>query len=238
MRSFFKDLPNVSGILLAAVGFALMFMPEAMKLLEGRKTIRWILAGACVVLGIVGFISAHIQRKDNDREQQELKRQIAAVLSASLLQATADDMHGLRNDIVSGFERVERAIGSLGAQFPPRAEIHAEPPAAVVQHIQMSERRVPSTRADAPYGLQVILQTDVQQQPTAFIIECDGEITAGEFFMAGQAVMMGVAYGVQPDKKRFYLRVSFPPFTPQSPIVVTLLSKSAVRVTRVERASQ
>jgi hypothetical protein len=86
--------------------------------------------------------------------------------------------------------------------------------------------------------LQVILQTDVQQQPTAFIIECDGEITAGEFFMAGQAVMMGVAYGVQPDKKRFYLRVSFPPFTPQSPIVVTLLSKSAVRVTRVERASQ
>jgi hypothetical protein len=56
--------------------------------------------------------------------------------------------------------------------------------------------------------------------------------------MAGQAAMMGVAWGVQPDRKKFYLSVQNPPFTPQSPIVVTLLSKTAIRVIKVDKAPQ
>ena len=69
------------------------------------------------------------------------------------------------------------------------------------------------------------------------MIECDGDIEDGTFFIAGQSVIMGMAYGVQPDKKHFYFRFQYPAFTPESPIVVTLESKSDIRVVSVNKAN-
>jgi hypothetical protein len=68
------------------------------------------------------------------------------------------------------------------------------------------------------------------------MIACNGDISDGSFFVAGQAVLMTVASGVQTDRRQFYLSFRYPAFTPDSPIVVTLLSKNDVAVTKVSAA--
>lgn len=75
-HSLFNDLPDISGIFLAAFGAALMFFPEAIKKLEGKRFWRGLLFVVCIALGIVGVISGHLQRADSDKQQAELRNRI------------------------------------------------------------------------------------------------------------------------------------------------------------------
>ena len=159
----------------------------------------------------------------------------------------------LRDDAAAGFEKLTSAINGLrssgtkkGSSAPVEKPVISEPPKpeqqitlgpAIVQHLQVSQRRAVSNKSDVPYAIQVILQTDVPTQPTAFLIECNADIEEGKFFVTNQPVMMGVGFGVQADKKKFYFRFNFPSFTPESPIVVTLTSKSDIRVVAVNKAN-
>ena len=123
---------------------------------------------------------------------------------------------------------------ATAAQTPPNVVRSLGP--SVVQHAHWAQRRTTSKRDDAPFAIQLVIQSDAPSQPTAFMIETSGEMVDGEFFIAGESVMMGVGYGVQPDKKHFYLRFEYPAFKPESPIVVTIYSKSDIAITSVSPA--
>ena len=107
-------------------------------------------------------------------------------------------------------------------------------PTQPVTHIRFVERQVSSTTDLAPYALQVIIQTDVPIQNAGFKIQCDGIIHSGRFFVAGQGVMMNVHQQIIAGTT-FAFRFGFPTFTPDSPIVVTLMAKSKIRVKQIEQ---
>ncbi len=71
-NSFFNDLPDVSGILLAAIGAAVVFAPEPIKALESKPKIRWTVAIVLLALGMAGMISSHIQRRDFEAKVAQL----------------------------------------------------------------------------------------------------------------------------------------------------------------------
>ncbi|MGC2695688.1 MAG: DUF308 domain-containing protein [Candidatus Angelobacter sp.] len=83
---FWKDLPNISGILLTLIGTAMIFMAETSKWLEARRGTRMTIAIVFVVLGLVGIIAGRIDRKRSEREQtlaQERQRQLAEDIKSS-----------------------------------------------------------------------------------------------------------------------------------------------------------
>jgi hypothetical protein len=106
-------------------------------------------------------------------------------------------------------------------------------PTVHVAHFQLSQRRVVSSSEENPFALQVIIQTDETINNTKLAITCNNPISHGDFFVTGQGVMMNVMTGLSGDKKSFEFGFSFPSFTPDSPIVVTLLSKTEINCTKL-----
>jgi hypothetical protein len=106
---------------------------------------------------------------------------------------------------------------------------------AVVERLRFTQRRAPSNKPETPYGLQVIIQTDTASQPTGLRVECDGGISEGRFFVAGQPAMIAVGQRLSEDRKAFLLSFRYPTFAPDAPVVVTLLSKGDIHVTKVEQ---
>ncbi len=245
LRSYISDFAS---LVLVLAGLLYAMMPARVAEAERNKKHR-IWGAVFVVIGIAGFGFGLSDKAEN-------KRQMETMLAAARTQATEADMKSLRDelgnlrrDTNSGFDSIVAAFNSakslstkpLIKRTPVMVPLPQENQVAlgpgIVQHVQVSQQRTVSNRDDAKFALQVTIQTDVPTQPTAFMIECNGDIEDGHFFLAGQAVMMGVGYGVQPDKKSFYLRFAFPAFTPESPIVVTLLSKTDIRVLKVSKAN-
>jgi hypothetical protein len=238
----FANFADLASLVLVLAGLLYAMMPTKAVKAEERKWHRPI-GALFVLIGIAGFGFGL-------RDKAESRRQVETLLNASRGQATASDMRLLREDIGSlrresqaGFDSVVEAIkglgkihGTVGATKKPSQELPVHPEPTVVEHIQVAQ--IPANSAlppNAKYGLQVTISTDVMSQPTALMVECDGDIEDGDFFVAGQLLMMGMGYGVQQDKRRFALKFSFPPFTPQSPIVLTLFSKTEIRVIAVRR---
>lgn len=127
------------------------------------------------------------------------------------------------------------AIKELGGHKAPTKPITKPPekPPAILEHIRYSERRVPSTQPAAPYGLQVIIQTDVTVQHPEIEVDFDGPISNGNFFLAGHAVMMDVSTTISADRKSFTVSFGFPDWTPDAPVVITVTSAQAVSVVAV-----
>ena len=87
MWDFWRDLPNVSGILLTLIGTAMIFMTETSKWLEAKKGMRMTIAIVFVVLGIAGIIAGRIDRKRTEKEQglaEERQRERETVLNRKL----------------------------------------------------------------------------------------------------------------------------------------------------------
>lgn len=162
-----------------------------------------------LVLVVTQGVLAHRGNAASSRDRaalveqiKELRGQISTFLGVIRLQATLDDIRGIQSEIRSGFVRVESAMKGAGARsiaMGPKAEPKAEPPAQpmpapspprelpsppVVEHVRFTQRRAPSNKAEAPYGLQIIIQTDTVIQPAGFRIECDGEIFDWPVFLS------------------------------------------------------
>jgi hypothetical protein len=99
--------------------------------------------------------------------------------------------------------------------------------------VRIIQRRAASDDPDAPFGLQVVIQTDVMMQPVAFRVECDHEIKDGKAFIVGEGAYTMFATALSEDKKAFLFSFHSPPLTPDASLVVSLQSKYDVRVTKV-----
>lgn len=237
--------------LVATLVFA--FLPERKESPMMHK--RWrigFIVGAVAYTAIAWWqikVSASSADRDRRNAIRETSDRVAKDVNDKNAQ-TIDDLKGKINTLQGQLADAQKEIKRIGSsnivtgKNPVKVEVTngskmAEaPPPAVVQHVHISQRQVPSTRDDAPYGLEVTLQTDVMQQPSAFVIECDADITDGNFYVTGNMVITNERSGVLDNKKQFYFSFGTPPFTPQAPIVVTLVAKTPIKATRVMRAAQ
>jgi hypothetical protein len=226
---------SMSQLILGLVAILLSTLPS--KVAELEKNAKYKI-GVPLLIGIIA-ITGYVALESADTN---LKSQIRSLSAGILGEATKDDIKTLTTHIDDGFYKVVDAINKLGItnhhvpSEKPTQEKPSQPqlPPAVVEHLRFAERRVPSTQSAYPYALEVVIQTDVAVENAALEIDFDGEIEKGDFFLAGQGVMMLVRSGITQDRKGFILGFGFPTWTPEHPIVATILSKQPVRVVGIK----
>lgn len=205
---------------------------------------------AFIVYGIIGFIlvvgqGLLLYREDSKHSHDtkdltsiisNLRDQVFALNNALKLQVSIDDIHHLESVITTGIDHLESVVRE-GRPSKPVQQAVAQPSLlpAVVEHIRIVQRRAASDDPNAPYGLQVVMQTDVTMQPVAFKVECDHEITQAKAFIVAEGAYMSVGTSYSSDRKSFMFSWKYPPFTPSSSLIVTLLSKEDIHVTKVEK---
>lgn len=244
--SIFYALPDIAGILLAAVAFAFLFFPEVLKSLEKYKKIRFIIFCLIIIVGIGAVISSQIQRnkdtvarkedqqtiKDLNKSIDTLKSQIQTFVNAIKTFVTVEDIKQINSQMQtgmqSGFDRVVAAI--KGKPVMPSAPIPTPAPVPTIENTRLIQRPTTSDRTEFPYALQVIIQSNVTLQSVALGLECDGIIGDFTWFIAGQMAYMSVMKGISGNVAE--LRFSYPPLTPESALVITVYSKSQIRVVK------
>jgi hypothetical protein len=238
-----SSLSDVSNLLLLAFGLYLAMRPGRAAQIEGSRNLRRFLGGVLIVVGTVGLVSGYYDKK----KTRDVLNQLVA---ASATQATKEDVQSLKNEVgllrgdtKAGFANVVDAINRLGDRLvgksfapTPKPEIKEPQPSfipPIIEHIRFTQKRVPVPSGGPQFGTQVIVQTDVASQPTTIRLEANGNIEKANFFIVGQPVMMNVRTVI--DHNVFTLSFGYPAFTPESPVVITLLSNSDITITKVER---
>ncbi len=92
-ESLNNALPDISGVLLAAVGVALAFLPD--KVMKLPPFARWIIGVVLVLLGGFGLRSSFIQRQQDSTEKAQLKDSIRT------LQAKVDSYGPMLKEIIN-----------------------------------------------------------------------------------------------------------------------------------------
>jgi len=98
--------------------------------------------------------------------------------------------------------------------------------------IATETRVVPGESAELPFGLEVVMQTRNAIQPVAFVLETDRNIGSGRAvqFNAGDYLLYRkTKQGVPPDHPNWFaFEWETPVFTANSPIIVSLSSKTPI----------
>ncbi len=227
-----EALPDISNLVLVILG-VLMSFPTLAETIEAKRSTRYTISLFCIVIGLTGFWVGINQK-------QQLDSQIHQLVYASSTQASKDDLKTLGDHMDDGLDRIVSAINSLAKKtyISPPSQPPPVQPTLAPQHISYTERRIPSSDPEASYGLQIVIQTDATIQPVAFAIFFDGPISKAEDFMAGASVRMGYKTKLLQDRQAYAFSYTLPPFNPQNPIVVTILSKAAIRVKSIESNPQ
>ena len=234
LKPVFNLLPGVAGYFLAMAGVALLFMSEELKRLERHRKMRVAFAALVFAVGLGAVVSDSAQKAEDkataQAERKELMKQISTLIASAQVQSTGDDIKRLGSEMQNGFDRVISVLHGEKKGSPTAAR-EKPTPVPTVENAKLVQRTAPSDDPQLPYGLQVIIQSNVTLDPVAFALECDGEVGKVNFFIAGQGAYMNVQTGVTgPAKNIALVRFSFPPLRPETPLVVTLLSKSQIRV--------
>jgi hypothetical protein len=79
LSSLFELLPDVAGILLAALSLSLIFLPRELRVLEAPKWkwLRWTLAAIFAIVGVGGLVSNYIQKSQDKKERSKLQGDVA-----------------------------------------------------------------------------------------------------------------------------------------------------------------
>jgi hypothetical protein len=241
LKQAFDLTPDFVALFLTAIGIAVIFMNETLKRLEGRPKWRRGIVTACIVFGSLAFISNQIQKGQDKVEKEELSKQIRILVNGSQTQATSADIRGLSDAISTGFQRLEAAIkgNTPVVAKPAKPEIPPKAPPAAPESIRFTSKRVPSTDPqNNPYALQIIVTSDVSVTPVGLAFTFTGPISSINFFLAGQSAMMMVQNFVVSDNPNVgVVRVGYPPLSPDSPMVLTILSKENVNLISIEKIS-
>ncbi len=210
------------------------------KRVEENKKARNALGTICLLLGVGAFFSNKVQKSQDDvskKKQEdsitELQNQIKILVNGTVNQASATQLNSVVSLIEADFKHIENMCGHASSSqtrpVSPAADKGLEAPST----IRSTQKTVPSTDPNNPFGLQIVLQSDVQT-PAAFKLTFSGPISDITFFMAAQPISFGRQYFVDPDDKAIaVVRQLSPPLGPESPMVINVLSKSQVRLISV-----
>lgn len=231
----YENWGPVSQLIVGLLAFILAIRPGRVAELEKGRTWRIGLPLLVSFLFITGFIQSI-------RSDSELRGQVRTMYARTMLEATKDDIETLTGHIDSGFKSVVEAI--IGVKTvkqikppivkPPEQQnpVLPSPP-----HITWAQSRTLSPDPQL-YALQVTIQSD-QSIPVSFAIECTGPVSKVDAFLVGQGAYMSVLLGtLQGNPNVAVVKIGFPPLTPQTPLVVTILSKENIRVTGIRPYQQ
>jgi hypothetical protein len=253
LHAIFYALPGIVAFIVAAFGVGVLYMNELQDALKDKKGRRWFAAIVFVFLGCLAFISdlkqkaedkaeitqeradSKAEREAAQKDRQTLINQNGQLIAFGQSQATGDDLRKIAGDLLKGIGGVSTAVKERPS---PIAEIQPLPP-PTVEHTRFTYRRAASTDPEYPFGLQVIISSDIKIDPVGFAIECTGEVGKVAFFVTGQAMyMMSYAGPAPSDKNVAIVKFAFPSLQPETPLVVTILSKTDIRVKQLMKVQQ
>jgi hypothetical protein len=107
-------------------------------------------------------------------------------------------------------------------------------PRPTVAHLRFFVKNLTPTSPETPYVIQVTIQTDLAFEPTILFIHCDAVFESGSV-QGGPSIKMNYREGYTDGKTTYVVGFSSPPFEPESPLVITVTSRSPIRVKGVER---
>jgi hypothetical protein len=110
----------------------------------------------------------------------------------------------------------------------PEKTTTPEPSAPLLEQVRViSVREIPSTIPEAPYGMEIALQTSVPLQPILLNIKCSSELAYVEFFPTPNYTGMtaGGANPANEDKTVAVVNMTSPAFVPQYAMIVRMFSK-------------
>lgn len=126
---------------------------------------------------------------------------------------------------------------------PPKEPLHRpqkqsedkttpQEPHPLIKKLAFVSEEVSSPSEKQPYGLRVTIQTNTPINPVHLKVECDGRISEGHVKFARLiSVMSGKMTTIRNDI--FEFSFTMPPFTPQTPLVVTLFSRTRIQVQKI-----
>lgn len=158
----------------------------------------------------------------------EQKTQIANLEAE--LKAQGRNLNDIKgSDIVSGKKPIKVEVTN-----PASAPTASSP---ILTGIRIaSQKQVSSDDPNFPFGLEVVVQTDVDIIPVKLAILCDGPVGKGAAgFEDGGAYTMVIQGLADGNDHIFIAKWETPAWTPQKPIVVRLFSKSAIRAIGLSR---
>jgi hypothetical protein len=117
---------------------------------------------------------------------------------------------------------------------PPPVPASAEAPKPVRRFI-FTQEQTNSTHDDAPFAVKIVIQTTATVQPTSLAIVCDSEVAYADSRLGGGANRQRSGDGiVNNDKRIYWIFWGEPPFRPETPLVLTLMSKLAIHALVVQ----
>jgi hypothetical protein len=133
------------------------------------------------------------------------------------------------------------ASGNEGLYYPgthvpdgeEKKEGQVSSPAPQAVHVRLaSQEQIVSVREGYPYGLKVVLQTDLQIQPVAILLECDGVVGEAVYGPQGGGMIFNATDGMLEGLSDNWYAISWdtPAFTPDKPVIITLYSKAHLTV--------
>jgi hypothetical protein len=113
--------------------------------------------------------------------------------------------------------------------------VHAPP---ISGRLRVIQNRIGSTKPNLPYGLEVIIQTDIFIEPVALQITCSDRIGSMDYNFAYRPGVTYVDSAGQTFNKEHYRQVVIhrksPGFLPTEPITVRLYSQQPLKVIEIE----
>jgi hypothetical protein len=104
-------------------------------------------------------------------------------------------------------------------------------PPQVAQVRITTQREIPSRNKEAPYGWEVIIQTNVTLPNILLNLVCTGPVSSGDILPSMDYTGMTVcSTEVAPDRNVLIARMASPPVVPERPLVVRIYSKTRIRV--------
>lgn len=228
------------------LGVILIVVPAKHEDHKGHMRWRYALGASLLVYAAIAwwqqgrFAKASIKDREDaiskttERVAAETSRQVTKAVSDLYSQIIADQ----KNQIASLETDLRKKPIKVEVTNPISVSGSATPSSApVLTGIRIaSQRQIPSDDQNLPFGLEVVVQTDVDIAPVKLAVLCDGPIGKGQagFAEGGAYTMMtqGLANG---NDHIFITKWETPAWTPHRAIIVQLFSKSSLHALSLSR---
>jgi len=116
----------------------------------------------------------------------------------------------------------------------PTPPANDNPPPIHVAHLTLTQKPDVSTRADAPYKANLVIQSDIEMTTVRLVITCDGDLVAASGGFSGMSMGGSGLLRGHPNMAGMQYSGITPPFGPSSPGTMTIWAKSRVTCSDIQ----